>query len=142
VEYEPQHRPGRYIAIQVAGKYYAIRSESVREMMPSQDLFPWANGSQGLLGLLHLRGSRIPVFDLAARLGAPARTIRITPQTRLIVAEVHGERTAFYADRLTDMIQARAHEIRNGSIQGHGRPKQIIKLDTLWKREELTELAS
>ncbi len=137
-----QHRPGRYLAIQVAHKYYAFPNDAVREMMPVQELFPsMANPERGLVGYLHTQSARVPVFDLAVRLGGPVREIRLTTQTRLIVIEAHGVRVGFYADRLTDMIQARAHEIRKDTITGHGRPKVILVLDRLWSREELAELA-
>ena len=144
-----QHRPGRYLAIQIAGKYYAVANDCVREIMPAQELFPpllkhgSAAGEKGLNGFLHTRGLRLPVFDLPFRLGGGARlgAIVVSTQTRIVVAEAHGTQVAFYADRLTDMILARAHEIRRDSIVGHGRPKTILVLDRLWDPYELKELA-
>jgi chemotaxis signal transduction protein len=150
MEYESQHRPGRYLAIQIAGKYYAFQYESVREITPAQDLFPAALGSgvfstdtarQGLTGFLHTQSVRVPIFDLYVRLSGAERQLRLSAQTRIIVVEVHGSKVGFYADRLNDMIQARAHEIRKETIIGHGRPKSILTLDRLWTRQELTELA-
>jgi chemotaxis signal transduction protein len=146
VEQETEHRPGRYLAIQVAHKYYAFSNECVREMMPVQDLFPplmvpGTMAERGLVGYLHTQKARVPVFDLAVRLGGPIREIHLTVQTRMIVVEAHGTRVGFYADRLTDMIQARAHEIRKGTITGHGRPKAILTIDSLWSQQELAELA-
>jgi len=146
VEHEPQHRPGRYLAVQIDHKYYAFPNECVREVMPVQDLFPPLLAPQtlaelGLIGFLHTQSARVPVFDLARRLEGQVREIRLTTQTRMIVIEAHGIRVGFYADRLTDMIQARAHEIRKDTIIGHGRPKLILSLDQLWTQQELAELA-
>lgn len=141
VENKSQHRPGRYLAIQVAGKYYAFSNECMHEMMPVQELFPGSLPAEsGLKGFLHTQSARVPVFDLHVRLGGAPRELRITPQTRIVVTEVHGVRTGFYADRLTDMIQARAHEIRKDSIVGHGRPKMILTLQRLWVPQELAAL--
>ena len=141
MENESQHRPGRYLAIQVAGKYYAVPNEYLRELMPVQELFPaLLPVESGLQGFLHTQSARVPVFDLHIRLGGAPRAIRFTPQTRLVVTEVHGIRTGFYADRLTDMIQARAHEIRKETIIGHGRPKLILSLDRLWTPQDLLAL--
>lgn len=146
MEFESQHRPGRYLAVQIAGKYYAFPNDSVREIMPVQELFPallapYAPlGRTGLSGFLHTQSSRLPVFDLHVRLGGAERQIRLSTQTRIVVVDVHGARAAFYADRLTDMIYARAHEIRRDSIVGHGRPKAILVLERLWTRQELAEL--
>ncbi len=110
MENESHHRPGRYLAIQVAGKYYAFPNENVREMMPVQELFPSLLAPEtGLQGYLHTQSARVPVFDLHVRRSGSPRDIRITPQTRIVITEVHGLRTGFYADRITDMIQARAH---------------------------------
>ncbi|HEY3739164.1 MAG TPA: chemotaxis protein CheW [Bryobacteraceae bacterium] len=147
MELESQHRPGRYLAVQIAGKYYAFQNEAVREITPVRELFPPLLGSSselsrtGLAGFLHTQSSRLPVFDLHVRLGGAERQIRLSTQTRIVVVEVHGARAAFYADRLTDMIYARAHEIRRDSIVGHGRPKAILILERLWTRQELAELA-
>ena len=156
MEHESHHRPGRYLAIQVAGKYYAFLNECVREMMPVQELFPptlfallpdhsgaalrSVLGVKGLKGFLHSQTHRVPVFDLHARLGGVEREIRLTPQTRIVTVDVHDVRVGFYADRLTDLIQARAHELRKSTIIGHGRPKVILTLDELWTRQELAGL--
>ena len=142
MEHESQHRPGRYLAIQVAGRYYAFPNECVREMMPVQELFPSLLPPEaGLKGYLHTQSVRVPVFDIHVRRGGPPREIRLTPQTRIVVTEVHGIRTGFYADRITDLIQARAHEIRRDTIVGHGRPKVILILENLWTPQDLTALA-
>ena len=146
MEPESPHHPGRYLAIQVAHKYYAFPNECIREIMPVQDLFPpvlrlGSLAESGLVGFLHTQGARVPFYDLAVRLGGTSREIRVTTQTRMLVVEVHGVRVGFYADRLTDMIQARAHEIRRDTITGHGRPKVILILERLWSQQELAELA-
>jgi chemotaxis signal transduction protein len=112
-------------------------------MMPAQDLFPWQNEVAGLMGFTHVHGERLPVFDLMPRLDCRgSRQMQITAQTRMIIAEVHGVRAGFLVDRLTDMIHARAHEIKKETIYGHGRPKQIVILDELWPRTELAGLAA
>ena len=145
LEHESQHRPGRYLAIQVAGKYYVLPNERICEIMPVQELFPYLGTSNestlGLKGFLHTQAARVPVFDLQERLGGAGREIRMTTQTRIIITEVHGLKTGFYADRLTDMIQARSHEIRRDTIVGHGRPKLILTLDRLWTGQDLAQLA-
>ena len=130
------------MAIQIAGKYYAFPNERVREIMPVQELFPTLlQLHDGLTGFLHTQSARVPIFDLHARLGGSHREIRVTTKTRIITAEVHGWTTGFYADRLTDLIQVRAHEIRKDTITGHGRPKTILTLDGLWTGQELAALA-
>ena len=140
------HRPGKYLTLQVAGKYYAFPQQVLREMMSVQDVFPPAlrdssNWRSGLQGFLHTQSTRIPVFDLHVRLGGPDRKIRLTNQTRIVTADVHGFRTGFYADRLTDMILVRCHEIRRDTITGHGRPKVILTLECIWTPQELAALA-
>ena len=142
METESHHRPGRYLAIQVAGKYYALPNELVREMMPAQELFPpILPPESGLKGFLHTQSARVPVFDVHVRLGGAPRELRLTPQSRIVVTEIHGVRTGIYADRLTDLIQARAHEIRKDTIVGHGRPKSIVTLERLWTPQDLSMLA-
>jgi chemotaxis signal transduction protein len=148
MEQESTHRPGRYLAIQVGGRYYAFENECVREITPARDLFPplpaaldlAGNPHNGLAGFLHAHNTRVPVFDLHVRLGGPARELCSSTQARIVVIEVHDARVGIYADRVTDMLQARAHEIRKDTIIGHGRPKAILSVERLWTARELAEL--
>ncbi len=147
-EHKPgsEHKAGRYLTFQVAGKYYALPQQSVREMMPVQDVFPpllpdSLNWGSGLMGFLHTQSIRVPIFDLHVRLGGPVHEIHLTNQTRIVTVDVHGFRTAFYADRLNDMILVRCHEIRRDTITGHGRPKVILTPECLWTPQELAALA-
>ena len=107
------------------------------------ELFNFENAMPGMIGFSHVQGTRIPVFDLHPRLEpGKGRLLKFTSQTRLLIAEVHGVKTGFLADRLTDMIQARAHEMKKETIYGHGRPKLIVVLEELWPSTELAELAA
>lgn len=130
-------RPGRYITFQISGKYFAMPAERVREMMPMQDLLPWAPDT---MGAVVSRGRMIPVFDIRSTMMLKARAS--SRQESLIIVKSHDDyEFGFTVDKLTDMIQVHAHEIRQGSILGHGRIRTILDLDALVSQERLLAAA-
>jgi len=128
--------PGRYITFQISGKYFAMPAERIREMMPMQPIVPWAADSLGVLGAVQSRGRMIPIFDLRTELRLKARGS--SRQESLIVVKSHDDyEFAFPVDKLTDMIVVHAHEIRQGTIVGHGRIRNIVDVDGIVNQERL-----
>ncbi len=129
-------RPGHYITFQISGKYFAMPAERIREMMPMQPIVPWADETEGVIGAIVSRGRMIPVFDLRSEMMLKARVS--SRQESLIIVKSHdGYEFGFPVDKLTDRIQVHAHEIRQGTILGHGRIRTILPIDTLVDQERL-----
>ena len=64
---------GVYVFVRLGDESYALSVEHVREVLAGADITPLPGAGQHVLGLLNLRGDVVPVFDLAALLGASAR---------------------------------------------------------------------
>lgn len=72
------------------GQSYSIDIARVKEIRRWGPVTPLPHAPAGVLGVMNLRGSVIPVYDLAARLGLPA-----TPDNprNVIVVAMHGGKT-------------------------------------------------
>lgn len=121
----------KYITFQVSGKYFALRIECIREMMPMQKLAPWFRGDSPIAGILQSRGKAIPIVDLRRELGLGPR--QSSRQERLIVVRsCAGVEFGFTADKVTDCIKVHESDIGDrGVITGHGRPRTILDPDSL-----------
>jgi chemotaxis signal transduction protein len=90
--------PGVHVHLRLGREAYAIPVEHVVEVVELGDLAPLPGAGPHVLGLRHLRGQVLPVFDLAALLGAGE-----SEPARVCVA-VHERRAAGLAiDEVTDV---------------------------------------
>jgi len=62
------------IQIRVAGEVFAIRTCDIAGLVRSRKIVPVPSRTKELLGVTALRGTLIPVYDLAALLGIPPGT--------------------------------------------------------------------
>jgi purine-binding chemotaxis protein CheW len=60
------------VVLELARQQYALSVRQVREVLPRATLTTLAGAPVGVLGILSLRGSLLPVLDLRQRLGLPA----------------------------------------------------------------------
>jgi purine-binding chemotaxis protein CheW len=84
----------QYLTFRLAGEEYAIGILRVREIIEFGTLTTVPAAPPQLRGVINLRGSVVPVVDLALRFGLPATPI--TRRTCIIIVEAEVE-----ADRIT-----------------------------------------
>lgn len=60
-----------FVTFQAGGQSYSLDIARVREIRRWGPVTPIPHAPAGMLGVMNLRGSVIPVYDLAARLGLP-----------------------------------------------------------------------
>lgn len=75
----------------LAGSDYAIPLGRVREVVTCRAIVRVPNANEVLRGVMNLRGSVIPVLDLACRLGLGRTTVGDTTCAVLLETEVDGE---------------------------------------------------
>lgn len=85
-----------YVQFRVAGETYAVPAGHVVEVAPTAELSRVPGTRPGLAGVRNMRGTILPVIDLAALLGI-ART---TPPGRVLVAEAGGQQAGFEIDEV------------------------------------------
>ena len=72
------------------GQSFSIDIAKVREIRRWGPFTPVPHAPPGVLGVMNLRGSVIPIYDLAARLGLPSTAEN---PRNVIVVVLHGEQT-------------------------------------------------
>jgi len=87
---------------EVAGRVYAIDVSQLREVVRWQPITPLPNAPRLIEGVIDLRGSVVPVVDLARALGFG----RVEPgtQTRIAITEVDGLVMGLMVDAAVDVL--------------------------------------
>jgi purine-binding chemotaxis protein CheW len=87
---------------EVAGRVYAIDVSQIREVVRWQPITPLPNAPRLIEGVIDLRGSVVPVVDLARALGFG----RVEPgnQTRIAITEVDGLVMGLAVDAAVDVL--------------------------------------
>lgn len=79
-----------FVTFCAGGQSYSIDIARIKEIRRWAPVTPLPHAPIGVLGVMNLRGSVIPIYDLAARLGLPG-----TPDNprNVIVVAMHGGQT-------------------------------------------------
>ena len=105
---------GQYLGFHVAGEEYAIGILRVREILEYDVVTKVPTTPPSIRGVINLRGSVVPVVDLAVKLGLPE--IAVTKRTCIVVVEVNlsGERTVMgvLTDSVSQVIDLPASEVQ------------------------------
>jgi len=105
---------GQYLGFHVAGEEYAIGILRVREILEYDVVTKVPTTPPSIRGVINLRGSVVPVVDLAVKLGLPE--IEVTKRTCIVVVEVNlsDERTVMgvLADSVSQVIDLPASEVQ------------------------------
>jgi chemotaxis signal transduction protein len=137
--YPAESRDCQYITFQLSRQYFAMRSDRVRQILPTTDLRAVKTDAPYLIGTIPSNGRLIPVLDLRDRLALNVRPARPTGSVLVVALDESVPLTAvgFLVDKLSEVVEVRDSEIRGNVIQQriagrpYGRPKTLIELDTL-----------
>jgi len=80
------------ITFEVAGQIFALDIMSIREIRAWTPVTPMPRVPHFVAGVVNLRGTVLPVIDLAARLGW--KPTEVTPRHAIIVCQVEGQNQA------------------------------------------------
>ena len=86
----------------IAGGEYAVPILSVREILQFEGLTPVPGTPRAIRGVINLRGSVVPVADLAVKFGLPET--RVTRLTCVLVVEARVEGAPALVGLLTDAV--------------------------------------
>ncbi len=110
-----------------------MESSCVRGLLPMDDMIALDPPQGWVLGIASVRGTDFPVIDLRGKLGIAAGTRGRQPC--IVAVEVSSplgpQIIGFIADRISGIIAVRKHEIRDGVIRSHGRPRRIFDPEVL-----------
>lgn len=90
------------ISFYLGEQIFSVNIMSVREIRGWAPATPLAHSPSHVLGVINLRGTVIPVIDMALRLGLEA--IVPTERSAIIVAEVREQLVGLLVENVSDMI--------------------------------------
>ncbi len=103
----------QYLAFTLVGGDYAVGILKVKEILQYEDITPVPSTPRSIRGVLNLRGSVVPVVDLAVKFGLPETTI--TKRTCVLVVETALDGVAtvmgLMADSVSQVIELGADDI-------------------------------
>lgn len=90
------------ITFEVEGQSFAIDIMSTREIRAWTPVTRLPNAPPHIAGVVNLRGTVLPVIDLAARLGW--KTTQATARHAIIVVQVGGQAKGLIVDSVSDIV--------------------------------------
>ncbi|PEQ12791.1 chemotaxis protein CheW [Novosphingobium sp. PC22D] len=90
------------ITFEVSGQIFALDIMAIREIRAWSPVTPMPRVPHYVAGVVNLRGTVLPVIDLAARLGwTPTEA---TPRHAIIVCQVDGQAHGLIVDSVSDIV--------------------------------------
>lgn len=101
------------LTFRIAGEEYAVGILSVREIIEYEAVTRVPATPAWIRGVINLRGSVVPVIDLAVKLGLPESPVTRRTCTVIVEAELEGERAVMgiVADSVHQVIELRPGEV-------------------------------
>ncbi len=126
---EPQHGWAEFLLIAVAGQAYAVRIRELSAVAVDRKIISVPVDAPGLLGLCAVGGQLVPVFDLAAILGAAGHRER-PPRWMALYRDKDMIGLAFDEFQGSRRLAAQdVHTLEAAAGRAHLRP-QAIKVDS------------
>jgi purine-binding chemotaxis protein CheW len=113
METKAASEPTQYLTFGVAGDEYAISILRVKEIIQFETVTRVPTTPTWIRGVINLRGSVVPVVDLAVKFGLPDTVV--TPLTCIVIVEValSGEQTVMgvMADSVSQVVELGAGDV-------------------------------
>lgn len=98
------------LTFRCGGQRYAVDIIAVREIRSWSEPTPLPHSPAYMRGMVNLRGSVLPVMDLAQRLGQPPT--RDNPRNVIIVIQREGRVHGLLVDAVSDIVLPRADQMQ------------------------------
>ncbi|MDE8654424.1 chemotaxis protein CheW [Novosphingobium album (ex Liu et al. 2023)] len=98
------------ITFEVSGQIFALDIMAIREIRAWTPVTPMPRVPHYVAGVVNLRGTVLPVIDLAARLGWGAT--EATPRHAIIVCQVHGQAQGLIVDSVSDIVTMQSENLQ------------------------------
>lgn len=90
------------IAFRLHDQEFCVRTTTIREIRGWGPATPLPHTPADVIGVMNLRGSVIPIIDLATKLGM--ESTEPNERSAIVVAEVHGIAMGLVVDRVSDIL--------------------------------------
>ncbi len=98
------------IAFRLHDQEFCVKTTSIREIRGWAPSTPIPHSPPEMVGVMNLRGTVIPIIDLAYKLGMP-RT-EANERSAIVVTELHEKVVGMLVDRVSDILTVNGSEIQ------------------------------
>lgn len=98
------------IAFRLHDQEFCVRTTTIREIRGWAPSTPIPHAPQDVVGVMNLRGSVIPIIDLAYKLGMPSTAAN--ERSAIVVTEVRNMVIGMLVDRVSDILTIKASEVQ------------------------------
>ncbi|MFB2553559.1 chemotaxis protein CheW [Ensifer soli] len=98
------------IAFRLHDQEFCVKTTTIREIRGWAPSTPIPHSPPDVLGVMNLRGTVIPIIDLAYKLGMTSTVAN--ERSAIVVAEVHNMVIGLVVDRVSDILTVRASEVQ------------------------------
>jgi chemotaxis signal transduction protein len=131
------YKAGKYLTFRVARQDFAMSIASVRSILPVHQMTPIV-GREWVCGLAAVSGREFPVVDLRAKLGTAKGARGREPF--IIVVQIDQRLVGFIADRVSEVLDLRARDFRNGAVRTRGRVRRVLEPIQIMRDEAWPEV--
>jgi purine-binding chemotaxis protein CheW len=137
-------KAGKYLTFRVARQDFAMNTTCVRSILPVHQMVASSDQPSPdqlmICGFAQVGGRDFPVIDLRAKLGIAHGSHGREPF--IIVVETAGKLVGFVADRVSEVLDLRLRDFRNGAVRAHGRARRVLHPDQIMSEEDWRALGS
>lgn len=108
------------LIFELGGRQFGVPASDVQELIRIVTIAPAPPGAGPVEGVINVRGSIVPVFDLRARLGLPGRPVEASES--LVIARREGRAVAFRVDRAVELATLEAGDFDPAGLLDLGDP--------------------
>jgi purine-binding chemotaxis protein CheW len=142
------------IAFRLHDQEFCVKTTTIREIRGWAPSTPIPHAPKEVIGVMNLRGTVIPIIDLAHKLGM--KTTVANERSAIVVAEVHNMVVGLVVDRVSDILTIGADQIQpvpevttsfdkvyaEGIIAHENGMICFLNLSRMFKEREIDELAA
>lgn len=114
----------RWLAFSLGSEDYALDISVIREILKPREITEIPRVPEFLLGIISLRGSIIPIFDLKRRMGLGVA--EIDEESRIIVCQDGDRLAGLLIDRITQVTSIREEQIEPPPATFSGRDRAML----------------
>ena len=103
-----QTNPRQLVVFTLGTEHYALPIQQVHEIIRYSEPRSVASREDWVRGVISLRGRIVPVYDLAARLGA---TSEVSEHTKIVIVEAGSETAGVIVDGVEEVLTVSADQI-------------------------------
>nr|WP_316650500.1 chemotaxis protein CheW [uncultured Gellertiella sp.] len=98
------------IAFRLHSQEFCVKTTTIREIRGWGKATPIPHAPDFVLGIMNLRGTVIPIIDLARKLGMAS--VAPSERSAIVVAEIHGVAFGLVVDQVSDILTVNPGQIQ------------------------------